>query len=139
MTIGDVTGRVEGVHAFSVHISDPYTNLVTEIPNGKVWSQPVKSMLRAKNFKLSIPLLISHRNDLRMVEKAIREIVYKHPKVKKVSFHYVSQDERGLSIHVSLKVKQTDKLLDLKSELQRYLKIGLQDRGIVFVDGPCVC
>ena len=93
-------------------------------------------MYRYKDFKLHMPLLISHRNDIKIVEESIQEILKQNDKVEDIKLTYTKQDQRGLVIDIAigLKDKKSD-FGDLTSDLYRSLQIGLQKRGIVFVDG----
>lgn len=129
-------GRVEDIQAFYSKIVNPYTGTTTEIPNSKLWTESVQSMYRYKDFKLHMPLLISHRNDIKIVEESIKEILKQNDKVEDIKLTYTKQDQRGLVIDIAigLKDKKSD-FGDLTSDLYRSLQIGLQKRGIVFVDG----
>lgn len=137
INIIDKFGRVNDIKAFSTTITNPYTNITTEIPNSKLWSEAIQSMYRYKDFTLHMPLLISHRNDIKMVEGAIKEILIANEKVNNVNLSYTKQDARGLSIDISvvLEKHKDDDFANLTSELYRNLQIGLQKRGIVFIDG----
>ena len=135
VSINGEEGIIQDIQAFTTNVLDPATNGITEIPNGKLWGMSIESASRSPRFKLTLRLLVSHRNDIRMVEKIIQKIVSKHPQVKNIdSFGYSSQDARGLVIDVHINVK-TKRYLDIKTDLYKKLKIGLQDHGIIFVDG----
>ena len=134
--LGNTFGRIQDIQAFYSKIINPYTGTTTEIPNSKLWTESVQSMYRYKNFKLHMPLLISHRNDIKMVEESIKEILEQNEKVDDITLSYTKQDQRGLVVDISIGLK--DKKSDfgqLTSDLYRSLQIGLQKRGIVFVDG----
>tara|TARA_B100000902_G_scaffold243249_2_gene230328 strand:- start:5721 stop:6584 length:864 start_codon:yes stop_codon:yes gene_type:complete len=136
LTVDNKFGRVDEVQAFSTNIRDPYTNIITEFPNSKLWSESVQSMYRSKDLKLHMPLLISHRNDIKSVESSIIEILTKNEKIMNVELSYTNQDQRGLLIDIVVKTKENNiEISDLMKELYRDLKVGLQERGIVFVDG----
>lgn len=135
VTIDKKEGIIQDIQAFTTNVLDPSTNGITEIPNSKLWGMSIQSASRSPKYKLTLTLLISHRNDIRMVEKIIKKIVSKHSLVKNIdSFGYSSQDARGLIVDVHINVK-TKKYLKIKSDLYNKLKIGLQDHGVVFVDG----
>ena len=134
--LGNTFGRIQDIQAFYSKIINPYTGTTTEIPNSKLWTESVQSMYRYKNFKLHMPLLISHRNDIKMVEESIKEILEQNEKVDDITLSYTKQDQRGLVVDISIGLK--DKKSDfgqLTSDLYRSLQIGLQKRGIVFIDG----
>ena len=134
--LGNTFGRIQDIQAFYSKIINPYTGTTTEIPNSKLWTESVQSMYRYKNFKLHMPLLISHRNDIKMVEESIKEILEQNEKVDDITLSYTKQDQRGLIVDISIGLK--DKKSDfgqLTSDLYRSLQIGLQKRGIVFIDG----
>tara|TARA_B100000427_G_scaffold199330_1_gene165716 strand:+ start:105 stop:980 length:876 start_codon:yes stop_codon:yes gene_type:complete len=138
VTVDKKFGRVDEVQAFSTNITDPYTNIITEFPNSKLWSESVQSMYRLKDMKVHMPLLISHRNDIKSVEGSIIEILNKHEKVENVELSYTNQDQRGLLIDIVVKTKNSNNDLDISEllkELYRELQIGLQERGIIFIDG----
>jgi len=129
-------GRVEDIQAFYSKIVNPYTGTTTEIPNSKLWTESIQSMYRYKDFKLHMPLLISHRNDIKIVEESIKEILEQNEKVDDIMISYTKQDQRGLVVDIAIGLK--DKKSDfgqLTSDLYRSLQIGLQKRGIVFIDG----
>lgn len=129
-------GRVQDIQAFYSKIINPYTGTTTEIPNSKLWTESVQSMYRYKDFKLHMPLLISHRNDIKIVEESIKDILEQNEKVADIKLTYTKQDQRGLVIDIAigLKDKKSD-FGELTSDLYRSLQIGLQERGIVFIDG----
>tara|TARA_B100000530_G_C15928269_1_gene475845 strand:- start:610 stop:1557 length:948 start_codon:yes stop_codon:yes gene_type:complete len=129
-------GRVADIQAFYSKIINPYTGTTTEIPNSKLWTESVQSMYRYKDFKLHMPLLISHRNDIKIVEESIKDILEQNEKVADIKLTYTKQDQRGLVIDIAigLKDKKSD-FGELTSDLYRSLQIGLQERGIVFIDG----
>lgn len=129
-------GRVEDIQAFYSKIINPYTGTTTEIPNSKLWTESVQSMYRYKDFKLHMPLLISHRNDIKILEESIKDILEQNEKVDDIKLTYTKQDQRGLVIDIAigLKDKKSD-FGELTSDLYRSLQIGLQERGIVFIDG----
>lgn len=138
VTVDNKFGRVDEVQAFSTNITDPYTNIITEFPNSKLWSESVQSMYRSNDMKVHMPLLISHRNDIKSVEGSIIEILIKHEKVENVELSYTNQDQRGLLIDIVVKTKNSNNSLDISEllkELYRELQIGLQERGIIFIDG----
>jgi small conductance mechanosensitive channel len=137
ISVLDKFGRVNNIKAFSTTINNPYTNITTEVPNSKLWGEAIQSMYRYKDFNLHMPLLISHRNDIKMVEGAIKEILMENAKVNKVDLSYTKQDARGLSIDiaVSLEKHKGDDFGNITSTLYRSLQIGLQKRGVVFIDG----
>tara|TARA_B100001250_G_scaffold413260_1_gene446824 strand:+ start:2151 stop:2972 length:822 start_codon:yes stop_codon:yes gene_type:complete len=138
VTVDNKFGRVDEVQAFSTNITDPYTNIITEFPNSKLWGESVQSMYRSNDMKVHMPLLISHRNDIKSVEGSIIEILIKHEKVENVELSYTNQDQRGLLIDIVVKTKNSNNSLDISEllkELYRELQIGLQERGIIFIDG----
>ena len=138
VTVDKKFGRVDEVQAFSTNITDPYTNIITEFPNSKLWGESVQSMYRSNDMKVHMPLLISHRNDIKSVEGSIIEILIKHEKVENVELSYTNQDQRGLLIDIVVKTKNSNNSLDISEllkELYRELQIGLQERGIIFIDG----
>lgn len=138
VTVDNKFGRVDEVQAFSTNITDPYTNIITEFPNSKLWSESVQSMYRSNDMKVHMPLLISHRNDIKSVEGSIIEILIKHEKVVNVELSYTNQDQRGLLIDIVVQTKNSNNTLDISEllkELYRELQIGLQERGIIFIDG----
>ncbi len=137
VTVDNKFGRVDEVQAFSTNITDPYTNIITEFPNSKLWSESVQSMYRSNDMKVHMPLLISHRNDIKSVEGSIIEILIKNEKVANVELSYTNQDQRGLLIDIVVQTKNNNTLdiSELLKELYRELQIGLQERGIIFIDG----
>jgi len=136
ISVDKLFGRVQDIQAFYSKIVNPYTGTTTEIPNSKLWTESVQSMYRYKDFKLHMPLLISHRNDIKIVEESIKDILEQNEKVNDIKLTYTKQDQRGLIIDIAigLKDKKSD-FGELTSDLYRSLQIGLQERGIVFIDG----
>ena len=136
ISVDKLFGRVQDIQAFYSKIVNPYTGTTTEIPNSKLWTESVQSMYRYKDFKLHMPLLISHRNDIKIVEESIKDILEQNEKVNDIKLTYTKQDQRGLVIDIAigLKDKKSD-FGELTSDLYRSLQIGLQERGIVFIDG----
>ena len=133
--IGDSEGVVLDIQSFSTNLLNPGNNLITEIPNSKVWGSTIKSSTRSPGRTLDISMLISHRNDIRMVEKIVKKIITKNPSVDSIhTFGYTSQDSRGLVVNISININTND-YLGLKAILYKELQIGLQDHGIIFVDG----
>ena len=136
ITVDNKFGRVSEVQAFSTNIRDPYTNIITEFPNSKLWSESVQSMYRSKEMKIHMPLLISHRNDIKSLEGSIVEILTKNEKVINVELSYTNQDQRGLLIDIVLTLKNNNiEISELLKELYRELKMGLQESGVIFIDG----
>tara|TARA_B100001094_G_scaffold21008_3_gene17779 strand:+ start:9738 stop:10607 length:870 start_codon:yes stop_codon:yes gene_type:complete len=136
ITVDNKFGRVSEVQAFSTNIKDPYTNIITEFPNSKLWSESVQSMYRSKELKLHMPLLISHRNNIKSLEGSIVEILTKNEKVINVDLSYTNQDQRGLLIDIVVTLKSKNvEISELLKELYRELKMGLQESGVVFIDG----
>lgn len=136
ITVDNKFGRVSEVQAFSTNIKDPYTNIITEFPNSKLWSESVQSMYRSKEMKIHMPLLISHRNDIKSLEGSIVEILTKNEKVINVELSYTNQDQRGLLIDIVLTLKSKNiEISELLKELYRELKMGLQESGVIFIDG----
>jgi len=136
ITVDNKFGRVSEVQAFSTNIRDPYTNIITEFPNSKLWSESVQSMYRSKEMKIHMPLLISHRNDIKSLEGSIVEILTKNEKVINVELSYTNQDQRGLLIDIVLTLKNKNiEISELLKELYRELKMGLQESGVIFIDG----
>ena len=136
ITVDNKFGRVTEVQAFSTNIKDPYTNIITEFPNSKLWSESVQSMYRSKEMKIHMPLLISHRNDIKSLEGSIVEILTKNEKVINVELSYTNQAQRGLLIDIVLTLKSKNiEISELLKELYRELKMGLQESGVIFIDG----
>tara|TARA_Y100000768_G_C23980709_1_gene685619 strand:+ start:726 stop:1541 length:816 start_codon:yes stop_codon:yes gene_type:complete len=136
ITVDNKFGRVSEVQAFSTNIKDPYTNIITEFPNSKLWSESVQSMYRSKEMKIHMPLLISHRNDIKSLEGSIVEILTKNEKVINVELSYTNQDQRGLLIDIVLTLKSKNiEISELLKDLYRELKMGLQESGVIFIDG----
>ena len=101
-----------------------------------LWSESVQSMYRSKEMKIHMPLLISHRNDIKSLEGSIVEILTKNEKVINVELSYTNQDQRGLLIDIVLTLKNKNiEISELLKELYRELKMGLQESGVIFIDG----
>lgn len=130
----DVEGSVRDIQTFTTDIQNPRTNAITEIPNTVMWSKNIQSVYRTKNFKMALKILISHRNDIKMVEKVVKELLFKNENVSSVDITYTSSDYRGLNLDIAVGVDPKN-YLELQAKLYRDLKIGMQKRGIMFVDG----
>lgn len=130
----DIEGSVKEIQTFTTEIVNPRTNAVTEIPNTVLWSKNIQSVYRTKNFKTSLSILISHRNDIKVVEKVVKELLYSNDNVSSVDIAYTTSDHRGLNLDIAVGVNPVN-YLELQATLYRNLKIGMQERGIIFVDG----
>ena len=129
-----IEGTIIDIHAFETEVKHPLTNVITDVPNGAMWKESIESMYRSGDFKLRIALLISNRNDIKMVERIIKDILKKHPAYIDVDITYTTNDHRGLHIDLAV-IADSEDMVELKAELYRDLKIGLQERGVIFVDG----
>ena len=129
-----IEGNVRDIQAFTTDIQNPRTNAITEIPNTAMWNQRIQSVYRTKNFKMPLNILISHRNDIVLVEKVVTELLHKNEHVHSVDIAYTSNDHRGLKLDIAVGVNPIN-YLELQASLYRSLKLGMQRKGIMFVDG----
>ena len=127
-------GTIREIQAFSTEIVNPLTNAVTDIPNTKLWSSNVSSVYRSQDYRMKMSLLISNRNDIKMVERVIRRILNENENVENVDISYTTSDSKGLRVDLAVKVNTTNYSV-IKADLYRLLRIGLQERGIIMVDG----
>lgn len=130
----ELEGTIMDIGAFYSEIKNPMTNVVTDVPNTVLWSEYIESVYRSDDYKMKMTLLISNRNDIKMVERIIRDILKKDSDVIDVEITYTTNDHRGLHIDLAV-IIDTNDFLPLKAKLYRDLKIGLQERGVIFVDG----
>lgn len=130
----DVEGSVRDIQTFTTDLEHPRTNAITEIPNTVMWSKNIQSVYRTKDFKMALKILISHRNDIKMIERVVKEVLLKDERVTSVNIAYTSSDHRGLKLDIAVGVNPKN-YYELKTQLYRNLKIGMQKRGVMFVDG----
>lgn len=131
----DISGEIVSVDAFSTYLKDPSTNLIIDIPNSKLWSLPTRSIFNSRNYKITLDILISHKNNIRTIEKIIKEKLMKQKKVTAVDINYNAPDVRGLMLKVLVSINTNKSIPQLTKHLYKILKIELQDRNVIFVDG----
>jgi len=136
VTIDDkISGEIVAVDAFSTYLKDPSTNLIIDVPHVKIWNLPTTSIYRSHNFKIKLEILISHRNNIRNVENIVKNKVLEHNNVKDVVINYSASDVRGLMLNVIVSVTDKTQIPKIRKELYKMVKLELQDKNIIFVDG----
>mgnify|MGYP001269591884 CR=1 FL=1 len=131
----NISGEIVSVDAFSTYLKDPSTNLIIDVPHVKIWNLPTTSIYRSHNFKIKLEILISHRNNIRNVENIIKNKVLEHNNVKDVTINYSTSDVRGLMLNVIVSTTEKTQIPKIKKELYKMVKLELQDKNIIFVDG----
>ncbi len=136
VTIDDkISGEIVAVDAFSTYLKDPSTNLIIDVPHVRIWNLPTSSIYRSHNFKIKLEILISHRNNIRDVEKIIKNKLLEHNNVKGVSIGYSTSDVRGLMLNVIVSINDKTKIPIIKRDLYKMVKLELHDKNVIFVDG----
>lgn len=131
----DISGEIVSVDAFSTYLKDPSTNLIIDIPNSKLWSLPTRSIYNSRNYKITLDILISHKNNIRTIEKIIKGKLRKQKKVTDVDINYSASDKRGLMLKILVSIDTNKSIPQLTRHLYKILKMELQDRNVIFVDG----
>lgn len=131
----NISGEIVSVDAFSTYLKDPSTNLIIDVPHAKIWNLPTTSIYRSHNFKIKLEILISHRNNIRNVENIVKNKVLEHNNVTDVVINYSASDVRGLMLNVIVSTTDKTQIPKIRKELYKMVKLELQDKNIIFVDG----
>lgn len=130
-----ISGEIVSVDAFSTYLKDTATNLIIDIPHSKLWNLPTSSVYNSRNYKIKLEILISHKNNIKTVENIIKNKLLEHDNVTSVEIAYSASDVRGLMLNVLCGINIKTKIPKLTKSLYKILKIELQEKNVIFIDG----
>lgn len=130
-----ISGTIIQIDAFSTYLKDPSTNLIIDIPNSKIWANPIKSIYNSTDYKIKLKVLISHKNDVRKIEQIIKNKLMEHNKVTGIDITYTSSDSRGLFLNILASINTKEEIPTITRELYKMLKFEFQDKNVIFADG----